>query len=127
MDDEAREAFLGRFEANGEGVGFAVLGGIFGEGIDLPGDRLIGAFVATLGLPQVNSVNEQMRARLQALYGHGYDYAYFFPGMQKVVQAAGRVIRSGTDEGVIHLLDDRFAKRETQALLPAWWPKPITD
>ncbi|OHZ03858.1 ATP-dependent DNA helicase [Salinicola sp. MIT1003] len=127
MDDDARETFLSRFEANGEGVGFAVLGGIFGEGIDLPGDRLIGAFVATLGLPQINPVNEQMRARLQALYGHGYDYAYFFPGMQKVVQAAGRVIRSGTDEGVIHLLDDRFARRESQALLPDWWPKPIKD
>jgi DNA excision repair protein ERCC-2 len=127
MDDTARETFLKRFEAGGEGVGFAVLGGIFGEGIDLPGDRLIGAFVTTLGLPQVNPVNEQMRARLQALYGHGYDYAYFFPGMQKVVQAAGRVIRSGSDEGVIHLLDDRFARRGAQALLPEWWPRPVMD
>jgi len=127
MDDEAREAFLKRFEATGEGVGFAVLGGIFGEGIDLPGDRLIGAFVATLGLPQVNPVNEQIRARLQTLYGQGYDYAYFFPGMQKVVQAAGRVIRSGTDEGVIHLLDDRFARRKSQALLPEWWPPASLD
>ncbi|WP_110599161.1 ATP-dependent DNA helicase [Salinicola lusitanus] len=122
MDDADREAFLARFESGGVGVGFAVLGGIFGEGIDLPGDRLIGAFVATLGLPQVNPVNEQMRARLQALYGRGYDYAYFFPGMQKVVQAAGRVIRSPQDEGVIHLLDDRFARREARALLPDWWP-----
>lgn len=127
MDDDAREAFLARFEPGGEGIGFAVLGGIFGEGIDLPGERLIGAFVATLGLPQVNPVNEQMRARLQALYGQGYDYAYFFPGMQKVVQAAGRVIRSGTDQGVIHLLDDRFARREAQALLPAWWPQAKLD
>ncbi|GHB07450.1 ATP-dependent DNA helicase [Salinicola rhizosphaerae] len=127
MDDSAREAFLARFESDGEGVGFAVLGGIFGEGIDLPGERLIGAFIATLGLAQVNPVNEQMRARLQTLYGRGYDYAYFFPGMQKVVQAAGRVIRSGTDEGVIHLLDDRFARREAQALLPSWWPTPRFD
>jgi len=127
MDDTAREAFLARFETGGEGIGFAVLGGIFGEGIDLPGERLIGAFVATLGLPQVNPVNEQMRARLQALYGRGYDYAYFFPGMQKVVQAAGRVIRSGTDEGIIHLLDDRFTRREAQALLPDWWPRAVFD
>ncbi|WP_110656329.1 ATP-dependent DNA helicase [Salinicola halimionae] len=127
MDDAARETFLKRFEAGGQGVGFAVLGGIFGEGIDLPGDRLIGAFVATLGLPQVNPVNEQMRARLQALYGQGYDYAYFFPGMQKVVQAAGRVIRSDTDQGVIHLLDDRFARREAQAMLPEWWPPATLD
>ncbi|NRB55295.1 MAG: ATP-dependent DNA helicase [Salinicola sp.] len=127
MDDAAREAFLARFDASGEGVGFAVLGGIFGEGIDLPGDRLIGAFVATLGLPQVNPVNEQMRVRLQALYGRGYDYAYFFPGMQKVVQAAGRVIRSPQDEGVIHLLDDRFGRREARALLPDWWPTASLD
>lgn len=127
MNDDAREAFLARFKAGGEGVGFAVLGGIFGEGIDLPGERLIGAFVATLGLPQVNPVNEQMRVRLQALYGQGYDYTYFFPGMQKVVQAAGRVIRSGTDEGVIHLLDDRFGRREAQALLPDWWPQAKLD
>ncbi|WP_251978413.1 ATP-dependent DNA helicase [Salinicola avicenniae] len=127
MDDAARADFLARFEPGGRGVGFAVLGGIFGEGIDLPGERLIGAFVATLGLPQVNPVNEQMRARLQALYGRGYDYAYFFPGMQKVVQAAGRVIRSGSDEGVIHLLDDRFARHEARALLPAWWPAPAFD
>ncbi|WP_110664753.1 ATP-dependent DNA helicase [Salinicola halophilus] len=127
MDDAAREAFLARFEGGGAGIGFAVLGGIFGEGIDLPGDRLIGAFVATLGLPQVNPVNEEMRARLQALYGRGYDYAYYYPGLQKVVQAAGRVIRTGSDQGVIQLLDDRFTHAKARALLPDWWPAPILD
>ncbi|WFF43707.1 ATP-dependent DNA helicase, partial [Salinicola endophyticus] len=106
---------------------FAVLGGIFGEGIDLPGERLIGAFVATLGLPQVNPVNEQMRERLQALLGSGYDYTYFYPGMQKVIQAAGRVIRTASDRGVIELLDDRFAQPRARALLPAWWPEPRLD
>ena len=71
-----------------------MLGGTFGEGIDLPGARLIGAFIATLGLPQVNPVNEQLRQRMQAMFGAGYDYTYLYPGIQKVVQAAGRVIRT---------------------------------
>jgi Rad3-related DNA helicase len=102
-------------------VAFAVLGGSFAEGIDLPGDRLVGAFVATLGLPQVNPVNEEMRRRLDEMFGAGYDYAYLYPGLQKVVQAAGRVIRSTTDEGVVHLMDERFGRREVRALLPAWW------
>lgn len=121
MDETARRAFLARFEAGGRGVGFAVLGGAFAEGIDLPGERLIGAFIATLGLPQVNPVNEQMRQRLQALFGSGYDYAYLYPGLQKVVQAAGRVIRTLDDRGVVHLIDDRFAQLRVRQLLPSWW------
>ena len=99
-----------------------MLGGPFAEGIDLPGERLIGAFIATLGLPQVNPVNEQVRARMEALFpGRGYDYTYLYPGLQKVVQAAGRVIRSPADEGVLVLMDDRFARAEVRALLPPWW------
>ena len=95
MPEAAREAFLARFTPGGQGIGFAVLGGAFAEGIDLPGERLIGAFIATLGLPQVNPVNEQIRARMEAAFaGRGYDYTYLYPGLQKVVQAAGRVIRS---------------------------------
>ncbi|MDM0014168.1 helicase C-terminal domain-containing protein [Variovorax sp. J22P168] len=121
MREPEREAFLARFVAGGRGVGFAVLGGAFGEGIDLPGDRLVGAFVASLGLPQHNEPNEVMRERMEALFGDGYAYTYVYPGLQKVVQAAGRVIRSETDAGVLYLLDDRFARREIRALLPAWW------
>jgi Rad3-related DNA helicase len=121
MSEPERAAFLGRFVPGGRGVGFAVLGGSFGEGIDLPGERLIGAFVATLGLPQVNPVNEQLRERMGAMFGSGYDYTYLYPGMQKVVQAAGRVIRTETDRGVVWLIDDRFARPEVRALLPAWW------
>ncbi len=121
MQEGAREAFLARFEANGRGIGFAVLGGAFAEGIDLPGNRLIGAFVATLGLPQVNPVNEQLKARMEAVFGNGYDYTYLYPGLQKVVQAAGRVIRTTQDEGVIHLIDDRFARIQVRRLLPSWW------
>ena len=106
-------------------MGFAVLGGAFSEGIDLPGDRLIGAFIATLGLPQVNPVNEQIRQRLDTLVsqdtGSGFDCAYLYPGLQKVVQAAGRVIRTPEDRGVVHLIDDRFGRAEVRALLPRWW------
>jgi Rad3-related DNA helicase len=122
MPEAAREAFLARFMPGAQGVGFAVLGGAFAEGIDLPGERLIGAFIATLGLPQVNPVNEQIRARMEAVFaGRGYDYTYLYPGLQKVVQAAGRVIRSPADEGVLVLMDDRFSRAEVRALLPAWW------
>jgi len=121
MREAEREAFVARFAAGGRGVGFAVLGGAFGEGIDLPGDRLVGAFVASLGLPQHNPANERMRERMQALFGEGYAYTYVYPGLQKVVQAAGRVIRTEQDAGVLYLLDDRFARQDIRALLPAWW------
>jgi DNA excision repair protein ERCC-2 len=121
MEEAARGAFLDRFTEDGSGIGFAVLGGAFGEGIDLPGRRLIGAFIATLGLPQINPVNEQFRQRMDDSFGAGYDYAYLYPGLQKVVQAAGRVIRSRADRGVVYLIDDRYARREVRRLLPPWW------
>jgi DNA excision repair protein ERCC-2 len=121
MSEPERDAFVARFTETGQGIGFAVLGGAFGEGIDLPGRRLIGAFVATLGLPQVNPVNELLRARLQQRFGRGYDYAYLFPGVQRVVQAGGRVIRSETDHGTVWLMDDRFGRAEVRRLLPVWW------
>lgn len=121
MREPEREAFVARFVADGQGVGFAVLGGAFGEGIDLPGARLIGAFIASLGLPQHNAMNEVMRERMDEQFGEGYEYTYLYPGLRKVVQAAGRVIRSESDDGVLHLLDDRFARPEIRRLLPPWW------
>lgn len=121
MAEAERQAFLERFTPGSQGIGFAVLGGAFGEGIDLPGARLIGAFIATLGLAQINPVNEQLKQRMSVLFGAGYDYTYLYPGMQKVVQAAGRVIRGLDDRGVVVLIDDRFAERKIQQLLPAWW------
>lgn len=121
MDEREREEFLARFTESSQGVGFAVLGGAFAEGIDLPGARLIGAFIATLGLPQINPVNEQIMRRMEETFGNGYDYTYLYPGMQKVVQAAGRVIRTQQDRGVVYLIDDRFARPEVRQLLPAWW------
>ena len=121
MDEPARQEFLRRFDGAGQGIAFAVLGGVFGEGIDLPGSRLIGAFVATLGLPQFDEVNEAVRQRLQDLFGQGYDYTYVYPGLQKVVQAAGRVIRTESDTGCVVLLDARYREPRYRALLPLWW------
>lgn len=121
MSEEGRQAFLSNFVVGNAGVGFAVLGGSFAEGVDLPGDRLIGAFIATLGLPQFNSVNEEMRKTLDTAFGAGYDYAYLYPGLRKVVQAAGRVIRSPSDVGTLYLIDDRFARPEVRSLFPRWW------
>jgi len=125
MREAEQRQFLERFTETGQGIGFAVLGGAFAEGIDLPGRRLVGAFLSTLGLPQVNPVNEQIRQRMEALFGAGHDYTYLYPGLQKVVQAAGRVIRTPSDRGVVHLIDDRFGSGKVRGLLPAWWmPAP---
>lgn len=121
MAETDRRAFLRQFDAAGQGIGFAVLGGAFGEGVDLPGRRLIGAFIATLGLPQFDAVNAAICARMEARFGRGHDYTYVFPGIQKVVQAAGRVIRTDTDTGCVVLLDDRYRERRYRSLLPAWW------
>jgi DNA excision repair protein ERCC-2 len=126
MDEAARDAFLARFRTTDRSIGLAVLGGAFSEGVDLVGEQLIGAFIATLGLPQVNEVNEQMRRAMEAKFGggHGYDYVYLYPGLQKVVQAAGRVVRTEQDVGVLHLIDDRYRRPEVRRLLPSWWRLP---
>lgn len=121
MGERGSQKFLSNFVSGNAGVGFAVLGGSFAEGVDLPGDRLIGAFIATLGLPQFNPVNEEMKRSLGAAFGAGYDYAYLYPGLRKVVQAAGRVVRTPTDVGTLYLIDDRFARPEVRRLFPAWW------
>ncbi len=123
MEEGERDAFIDRFETDGQGVGFAVLGGAFAEGIDLPGTRLSGVFVATLGLPPFDETHRLLSERLQARYGRGYDYTWLYPGLQKVAQAAGRLIRTPEDRGVIVLIDDRYTRREVQALLPEWWPQ----
>ncbi|MET3513926.1 DNA excision repair protein ERCC-2 [Pseudacidovorax sp. 1753] len=121
MSERERADFVARFTPAGRGIAFAVLGGAFAEGVDLPGDRLVGAFVASLGLPQHDEPNEVLRERMEAMFGQGYAYTYLYPGMRKVVQAAGRVVRTEQDTGVVHLLDDRFARPEVLALLPRWW------
>ena len=121
MSEGDKERFVNDFTIDSQEIVFAVLGGSFGEAIDLPGDRLIGAFIATLGLPQINEVNEQMRIRMQEIFGLGYEYTYLYPGLQKVVQAAGRVIRTTSDTGVIYLMDDRYDDFKIKKLLPKWW------
>jgi DNA excision repair protein ERCC-2 len=122
MPEAAREAFLRASCPGRRALGLQCWVVRLPRGFDLPGERLIGAFIATLGLPQVNPVNEQVKARMEAAFaGRGYDYTYLYPGLQKVVQAAGRVIRSPADEGVLVLMDDRFSRAEVRALLPAWW------
>jgi DNA excision repair protein ERCC-2 len=126
MSESEREKFLQRFTSDGRGIGFAVLGGAFGEGIDLPGTRLIGAFIATLGLPQVSPVNEEMQRRMELRFGAGYAYTYLYPGLQKVVQAAGRVIRTTRDRGAVYLMDERFAQHNVRQLFPRWWRVQVT-
>ena len=121
MSADERTAFLDAFHEDSAGVAMAVLGGVFSEGIDLPGDRLIGAFVATLGLPPFDKWHEILRQRLEQRFGAGHAYTYLIPGLQKVAQAAGRVIRTPEDRGVIWLIDDRFLQPQIRNLLPAWW------
>ena len=121
MSENDKEEFINDFTLTSTGIAFAVLGGSFGEAIDLPGERLIGAFIATLGLPQINLVNEQMRLRMDEIFGLGYEYTYLYPGLQKIVQAAGRVIRTTEDKGIIHLMDDRYSDNKIKKLLPKWW------
>ncbi|MBV0932473.1 ATP-dependent DNA helicase [Marinobacterium weihaiense] len=122
MSEPARLAFIERFRHQRGLVGFAVLGGAFSEGIDLPGDALIGVFIATLGLPPCDDFHQQLARRLQARFGQGENYTYLYPGIRKVIQAAGRLIRTPEDTGVVELLDDRFEQPHIRALLPRWWP-----
>ena len=123
LDDAARAAFLERFGPSPAKtlLGFGVMGGIFGEGVDLVGDRLIGCAIVGVGLPQVNPRQEILRRYYDEAGGTGFDYAYRFPGMNKVLQAAGRVIRTQEDRGVVLLLDDRFARAEYTRLFPRHW------
>jgi DNA excision repair protein ERCC-2 len=130
MDEAQREAFLDRFGLNGEEylVGFAVMGGIFGEGIDLVGDRLSGAVVVGVGLPGISFERELIRAYFDEHGGVGFEYAYMFPGINRVLQAAGRVIRSEFDRGIILLIDRRYLHRRYRVLLPEQWsPVPVND
>lgn len=123
MREEDREIFLENFYEDPKDtlVGFCVMGGIFAEGIDLTGTRLIGAIVIGTGLPQLSNEKEILRNYYSENGEDGFGYAYRIPGMNKVLQAAGRVIRTQTDRGIILLLDDRFLTREYAALFPREW------
>ncbi len=139
MDEEAREAFLNRFTGNAAYdlqalirmdieieeerslLGFCVMGGIFGEGIDLKNDSLIGAVIVGTGLPQVCDEREILKKYFDSWGENGFDYAYRYPGMNKVLQAAGRVIRTAEDFGIVALLDERFLSPAYQRLFPREW------
>ena len=123
MTEEEREAFLKEFEKerNHSLVGFCVMGGIFSEGIDLTEDRLIGALIIGTGLPQVCRKREIVKEYFDKKGMDGFAYAYQYPGMNKVLQAAGRVIRTEADRGMILLMDDRFATISYQRLFPREW------
>ena len=123
MREDKREAFLEEFQQERERslVAFCVMGGIFSEGIDLKNEQLIGALIVGTGLPQVNNEREILKQYYDKRNGEGFAYAYRYPGMNKVLQAAGRVIRTAEDVGVIELLDERFLQSEYQALFPREW------
>ncbi len=140
MNEEAREEFLSRFQSTVEEnglpqvdicmeievenrsiLGFCVLGGIFSEGIDLKGEALIGAIIVGTGLPQVCGERELLKEYFDQQGKDGFDYAYRYPGINKVLQAAGRVIRSVDDRGIVALLDDRFTMPDYQRMFPREW------
>ena len=123
MGEKEREAFLEAFQADREGtlIGCCVMGGIFAEGIDLVGDRLIGALIVGTGLPQISHERKILMDYYDKKGESGFDYAYRYPGMNKVLQAAGRVIRTPEDRGAVLLLDDRFARPDYARLFPPHW------
>ena len=123
MDEEERENFLRAFEMGREKslIGFGVLGGIFSEGIDLTNEKLIGTLIIGTGLPQVCNEREILKSYFDQKGLYGFDYAYRYPGMNKVLQAAGRVIRTEDDRGVILLLDERFQKEKGKEIFPKEW------
>jgi len=123
MTEKEKEQFLEAFAEQPEKrtVGFCVMGGIFGEGIDLKNDRLIGTVVVGTGLPMVCDERELFKFYFDEKNGRGFDYAYLYPGMNKVMQSAGRVIRTTEDIGTILLLDERFLSSAYQNLFPREW------
>ena len=127
MSEEEREEFLKAFERISDErtqIGFCILGGIFSEGIDLKNDSLIGALIVGTGIPGVCTEREICREYFDEDEAVGYDYAYRFPGMNKVLQAAGRVIRTSEDVGIVGLLDERFLENSSRRLFPAEWGIP---
>ena len=123
MPEKARQAFIGRFLPAPEKslVAFSVLGGVFAEGVDLPEDRLSGAAIVTVGIPQLSFEREALREQLDDADDGGYDAAYTYPGLRRVLQAAGRVIRTERDRGVVLLIDMRYRQEKYRALMPPHW------
>lgn len=123
MSENAKKEFLDSFDEKKEGtlIGFCVMGGSFSEGIDLRGERLIGALIVGVGLPTISNELNIIKEYFDKTRENGYAYAYTYPGMNKVMQAAGRVIRSEDEKGVVVLIDDRFASMEYKMIMPEYW------
>jgi DNA excision repair protein ERCC-2 len=123
LTEDERDRFLQRFKQENPDtlVGFVVMGGIFGEGIDLLGDRLSGAVIVGVGLPAISAERELIRDFFAYTSQAGFEYAYIYPGMNRVLQAAGRVIRSENDRGVVLLIDQRFSNYQYKTLFPEEW------
>ena len=128
MTETEREEFLEEFEKDQEKslLGFCVMGGIFSEGIDLTEEKLIGAIIVGTGLPRVCTEREILKQYFDGRGLGGFDYAYLYPGMNKVLQSAGRVIRTAADKGCVLLLDERFTKNEYKRLFPREWKQPVS-
>lgn len=127
MEELQREEFVDEFKPNNNKtlVGFAILGGIFSEGLDLKGDKLSGTIIVGVGLPQICAERDIIKGYFNGKNGLGYEYSYIYPGMNKVLQAAGRVIRTENDRGVILLIDERFSYKQYQNLFPSHWKNNI--
>lgn len=121
MKEIEREDFLKRFDTEDDLIAFAVMGGIFSEGIDLVGEKLIGAVIVGVGLPQICFERDIIRDYFKEKLNLGFEYAYMYPGMNKILQSAGRVIRSEEDKGAILLVDDRFTSPRYRKLFPREW------
>lgn len=123
MTEAKRETFLSQFSASNQEmlVGLAVMGGIFGEGIDLVGERLIGVVVVGVGVPQLGLERDLIKEYFDCQSGSGFAYAYQYPGFNRVQQATGRLIRTETDRGIIVLIDDRFTHTRYRQLFPSHW------
>ncbi len=121
MDLQQRQQLLAGMSGPGANLGLAVMGGLFGEGIDLPGRQLVGSIIVGPGLPMVSAANELIREYFDQQEGEGFMYAYAIPGMLRVVQSAGRVFRTPEDRGIVVLIDDRFRQNGYRQLLPDYW------
>jgi DNA excision repair protein ERCC-2 len=119
--DSEREQLLELLAQHNNIAAFCILGGVFGEGIDLPGDLLRSVVVVGIGMPQVNRDTRQLQGWYEQRYGRGFEYAFLYPAMQKVDQALGRVVRCLEDTGSALLIDPRYRQQQYRDLLPPWW------
>ncbi|EKY27776.1 helicase C-terminal domain-containing protein [Clostridium celatum] len=118
LSEEKKEEFLSNFKIGANKIGFSVVGGMFSEGVDLPGERLIGAVVVGVGFPRISVENNIIAEYFEQ---NGFDYSYTYPGMNKVFQSVGRVIRTETDKGRVLLIDNRYLNNKYKRMLPQEW------